>query len=171
MRRIREILRLCLELGLSQPKIAESMRISSSTVNRLVLRAKAAKLSWPLPDELDDATLEKLLYPPTRGRSQLRPEPDWNHVHEQLKLKGVTLSLLWQEYKEQHPDGFQMSQFFDRYRDWRAKLNISIRQAHRAGQKTFSDFAGAKFQVTDKETGVGTHAYLFVSVLGATDKP
>lgn len=169
MRRIREILRLCLELGLSQPKIAESMRISSSTVNRLVLRANAAKLSWPLPDDLDDAALEKLLYPPTKGRSQRRPEPDWNHIHEQLKLKGVTLSLLWQEYKEQHPDGYQMSQFFDRYRDWRAKLNISMRQVHRAGQKAFSDFAGAKFQLTDRETGVVTYAHLFVSVLGASN--
>jgi transposase len=169
MRRIREILRLCWELKLGQPKVAECLGISSSTVNRLVLRAQAAGLSWPLPSDLDDTALERLLYPPVSGRPQARPEPDWQYVHEQLKQKGVTLVLLWQEYKEQHPDGYQLSQFCDRYRTWRANLNISMRQTHRAGEKAFSDFAGAKFRVIDQETGEVQYAYLFVSTLGASN--
>ena len=169
MRRIREILRLCWELKLGQTKIAESLGISSSTVNRLVLRAVAAGLSWPLPAELDDTALERLLYPLRLDRPQARPQPDWNHVHAQLKLKGVTLSLLWQEYKEEHPDGYQISQFCDLYREWRSRLNITMRQTHQAGQKVFSDFAGAKFKVIDSVTGEVRFANLFVSTLGASN--
>jgi transposase len=77
--------------------------------------------------------------------------------------------LLWQEYKEQHPDGYQQTQFYQRYRDWRAQLNISMRQTHRAGEKAFSDFAGAKFKVIDRPTGEVQYAYLFVSALGASN--
>ena len=169
MRRIREILRLCMELGLGQAKVADSLGISSSTVHRLLLRAKAAKLSWPLPHDLDDTALEQMLYPPVAGRPQTRPEPNWQYVHAQLKQKGVTLVLLWQEYKEEHPDGYQLSQFCDRYRVWRAQLNVTMRQNHRAGEKTFSDFAGVKFRVIDNETGEVKFAHMFVSTLGASN--
>lgn len=169
MRRIREILRLCWELRLGQTKVAEILGISSSTVNRLVIRATTAGLSWPLPCELDDTALERLLYPPPEDRPRQRPEPDWNHIHAQLKLKGVTLVLLWQEYKEQNPDGYQLSQFCDLYRRWRSLLNITMRQVHRAGDKAFSDFAGAKFKIIDQATGEVKFAHLFVSSLGASN--
>jgi len=131
--------------------------------------AVAAGLSWPLPTEIDDTTLERLLYPPPEARPQKRPEPDWQYIHEQLKLKGVTLILLWQEYKEQNPDGYQLSQFCERYRQWRAQLNITMRQTHRAGDKAFSDFAGAKFKVIDQATGEVQYAHLFVCALGASN--
>lgn len=167
MRRIREILRLCWELKLSQPKVAESLKISSSTVNRLVVRAEAAGLSWPLPPDMDDTTLENLLYPPAQP-TRKRPEPNWTYIHEQLKRKGVTLVLLWQEYKEAHPDGYQLSQFCDLYRAWRAKLNVSMRQIHRAGEKAFSDFAGARFKIIEPATGEVKYGYLFVCTLGAS---
>jgi transposase len=169
MRRIREILRLCWDLKLGQTKVAQSLGISSSTVNRLLHSAVAAGLTWPLPEELDDPTLERLIYPPPEFRPKTRPEPDWQYVYEQLKSKGVTLTLLWQEYKEHHPDGYQLSQFCDRYRSWRAQLNIAMRQKHRAGDKTFSDFAGAKFTVIDPSTGEVQYAHLFVSALGASN--
>lgn len=169
MRRIREILRMCWDLKLGQTKIAQSLGISSSTVNRLVHSAVAAGLSWPLDEDLDDVALERLLYPPLNTRPQTHPEPDWQHVREQLKSKGVTLILLWQEYKEQHPDGYQLSQFCERYRTWRAQLNITMRQKHKAGDKVFSDFAGAKFTVIDPATGEVQHAHLFVSTLGASN--
>ncbi len=169
MRRIREILRLCMELKLGQSKVAESLGISSSTVNRMMIKAEAAGLTWPLPADLDDIALEQLLYPPQPGRFKKRPEPDWIYIHNQLKQKGVTLSLLWQEYKEQHPDGFQLSHFCDLYRDWRKQLNPSMRQTHYAGQKAFSDFAGAKFRIIDRETGEVAFVSLFVSALGASN--
>jgi transposase len=168
MRRIRDILRFCWELKLGQTKVAESHGISSSTVNRLIHRARAAGLSWPLPSDLDDTALERLLYLPPDTQLRSRPEPDWQYVYEQLKLKGVTIALLWQEYKEEHPDGYQMSQFYDRYRKWCAQLNITMRQKHGAGEKAFSDFAGAKFKVIDRITGEVEYGHLFVCALGAS---
>jgi len=169
MRRIREILRLCWELNLGQTKVAESLSISSSTVNRLIHRAQVAGLKWPLPADLDDTALERLLYPPAAGRPQARPEPDCVYIHEQLKQKGVTLVLLWHEYKEEHPDGYQLTQFCDFFREWRANLSVSMRQKHRAGEKAFSDFAGAKFRLIDPASGEIKFAHLFVSVLGASN--
>lgn len=169
MRRIREILRLCWELKLGQSRVSEIVGVSSSTVNRLVMRANVVGLSWPLPTDLDDTALERLLYPPPEDRPKVRAEPNWPHVHSQLKQKGVTLTLLWQEYKEQNPNGYQISQFCDLYRSWRDKLNISMRQTHRAGEKVFSDFAGAKFRICDPKTGEVSFAYLFVSTLGASN--
>lgn len=169
MRRIREIMRLCLDLRLGQTQVAESLGISSSTVNRIMRRAKDANLSWPLPEALDDSTLERLLYPPPEKGAAGRPEPDWNHIHQQLKQKGVTLVLLWQEFKEQYPSGYQLSQFCEKYREWRSKLNISMRQTHKAGEKAFSDFAGAKFEFFDSQSGTVKHASLFVCTLGASN--
>lgn len=169
MRRIREILRLYWELNLGQSKVAESLGISSSTVNRLLHRAEVAGLSWPLPVELDDTTLEQLLYPPVTGRTRDRAQPNCAYIHEQLKQKRVTLTLLWHEYKEEHPDGYQLTQFCDFYREWRTQLSVSMRQKHRAGEKAFSDFAGAKFRITDPATGEVRSAHLFVSVLGASN--
>jgi len=168
MRRIREILRLCWELKLGQQAVAKSLGISSCTVNRMLLRAKVAGLSWPLPPDLDDTALERMLYPPQVPSNRTRPEPDWAYIHSQLKQKGVTLHLLWIEYKEQYPSGYQLSQFCDLYRRWRALLDVSMRQTHRAGEKAFSDFGGAKFRIIDPETGEVESASLFVCALGAS---
>lgn len=169
MRRIRDILRMSWDLKLGQSKVAKCLGISSSTVNRLLHTAEAAGLSWPLAPDMDDTTLERLLYPPPKARSQARAEPDWLHIREQLKQKGVTLILLWQEYKEQNAEGYQLSQFCERYRQWRAQLNITMRQNHRAGDKAFSDFAGSKFKFIDPSTGEVHFAHLFVCTLGASN--
>jgi len=99
-------------------------------------RAKAAGLSWPLPDGLDDDALEALLFakepaPPTEAR----PLPGWDYVHRELRRKGVTLMLLWLEYKEVHPDGWDYSRFCFHYRAWQGHLDVVMRQEHRAGEK------------------------------------
>lgn len=106
MRKIKEVVRLRWACGLSQRRIAESCGIARSTVGEYVLRAQAAGLSWPLPEDLDEARLEAMLFPsPAVGSKESRPVPDWTEVHRELKRKGVTLSLLWMEYKTRHPDG------------------------------------------------------------------
>lgn len=169
MKTIREILRLCWELNLSFGDVARALSVSSSTVHRHVRTAQAAGLTWPLPADLDDTDLERLLFPPVESGRKQRPEPDWSHLHNELRRKGVTLSLLWHEYKEQHPDGYQITQFCERYRRWRERLSVTMRQHHRAGEKAFSDFAGAKFRVINRETGEVTFAHLFVSCLGASN--
>jgi hypothetical protein len=133
-------------------------------------RIAAAGLSWPLPDDVDDADLERRLF--TRSdfppQSQ-RPMPDWAAVHRELRRPSVTLQLLWMEHKEAHPDGHQYTQFVHHYREWARHLDLVLRQEHRAGEKLFLDFAGETIPVVDPETGVGAPWELFVGVLGASD--
>lgn len=168
MRKIREVLRLCWDLRLGQSKAAEILGISSCTVNRIIQRAQATKLTLTQVQEMDDVALERLLYPPPEDRPKVYPEPDYAYIHSELRKKGVTLQLLWQEYKEQFPHGYQLSQFTEKYSRWKSTLRLSMRMVHQAGDKAFSDFAGAKFKITDPATGEVTSAHLFVSVLGAS---
>ena len=169
MRRIREVLRLVLDCKLSNRKTGESLGIGRSSVDEYVRRASAAGLTWPLPPDLDDAALEAVLFPPTPPPSNVvRSEPDFIWIHEQLKQPGVNLSLLWHEYRERHSDGYQYSAFCAHYRRWQEMHTLSMRQVHRAGEKTFSDFAGTKISVVDPATGEVQYAHLFVTALGAS---
>ena len=170
MRKIRDVLRLKYGLGRSHREIAAILRISHSTVGSYVRRAREAGVSWPLPDGLDDATLEAALYPPTPPSRVPRPEPDWGRVHRELsRHKGVTLQLLWLEYREAHPDGYQYSRFCDRYREWSGHLDVVLRQVYRAGEKAFVDYAGSTVEVTDRRTGEIREAKVFVGVLAASN--
>ena len=142
MRRVREILRLKWELGLSVRQIAHSSGLSHPTVLRYIERARACGLSWPLPAELDDAELERRLFPPPPPPSEARAQPDWVVVHREMKRKDMTLLLLWDEYKAAHPNGYQYTTFCRHYRAWRNRLDVVMRQDHRAGEKLFVDYAG-----------------------------
>ena len=170
MRKIREVLRLRHGLGRSHREIAAILRISHSTVGSYVRRAREAGVSWPLPDDLDDARLDAALYPPTPPSRVPRPEPDWPRVRRELaRHKGVTLQLLWLEYREAHPDGYQYSRFCDRYREWRGRLDVVLRQVYRAGEKAFVDYAGSTVEVADRQTGEIREAKVFVGVLAASN--
>lgn len=170
MRRIREVLRLKHELRRSHREIARSLGIAGSTVSGYVGRAGAAGLSWPLPEGLDDAALEAALFPAPPPSRVRRPEPEWDRVHRELRRhKGVTLRLLWLEYRERHPDGYQYSRFCERYRAWRGTLDVAMRQVYRAGEKAFVDYAGPTFEVVDRETGEVRDVMVFVGVLGASN--
>ena len=128
-----------------------------------------AKLAWPLPPDLDDEALDRLLFPAERHPVARRPEPDWVWVHRELKRKHVTRMLLLQEYREGEPEGLEYSQFCDRYRDWAKRLPVTMRQEHRAGEKLFVDFSGDGIEIVDRETGEVVVAKLFVAVLGASN--
>ena len=170
MRMLREVLRLSLEQKRAQREIARSVFLSPSTVNGYVGRAKVAKLTWPLPPELDDdAALTALLFPDEHRPQQNRPEPDWAAVHLELKKKHVTKQLLWEEYKSEQPNGYQYSQFCERYARWAACINVVMRQEHRAGEKMFVDFSGDGIDIVNPETGEVSVAKLFVAVLGASN--
>lgn len=169
MRKIRELLRLKYECNQSTRDISQSCSIGKSTVSDYLLRAKAAGLSWPLPEDLDDTSLERLLFPSAGTVRRNRFVPCWPEVHKELKRKGVTLALLWQEYKEQHQDGYQYSWFCHQYADWAGKIDLVMRQEHRAGEKLFVDYAGQTVPIVDKRTGEIRQAQIFVSVLGASN--
>ena len=167
MRQIREILRLRHERGLGYRAIARSCGVGVGTISEYLSRSEQAGLSWPLPPELDDAALEARLFAaPAPARE--RVAPDCVSIHQELKRTGVTLMLLWQEYRENHADGYGYSQYCDLYRRWEKKLKPSMRQQHRVGEKTFIDFSGKRPQLIDRRTGEEIPVELFVAALGAS---
>ncbi len=170
MRKVKEVLRLYHEKNLSTREIAQSLGIGRSTVHDYLDRALKAGLSWPLSPELDDASLEHRLFP-TRApvSSGKRQMPSMEYLNQELKKKGVTLQLLWDEYKQNNPDGYQYSQFCRLYHQWAEKLDPCLRQEYRAGEKLFVDYAGQTMEITDRETGEIREAQVFVATLGASN--
>ena len=169
MRNVRDILRLHTDHHLTGRQIAQSLGLSHSTVMTVLHRAALLGLHWPLPGDVDDATLEGRLYPPNPGRWQVRPEPVWEEIHRELRRKGVTLGLLWQEYRRDHPDGYQYSRFCELYQRWEQRLDVVLRQPHRAGEKMFIDWAGLTLQFVDRATGEVRTVYIFVATLGMSN--
>lgn len=168
MRKIRELLRLKFDLGLSIHKIAASLSIARSTVTECLRRAAAAGVAWPLAHELDDEQLESRLYP----KKQAAPDvamPDFAHIQRELSRPGVTRLLLWQEYKAQHPDGLQYSAFCDHFRAFLQTAEPVMRFEHRAGDKCFVDYAGQTAEVIDRSSGEIRQAQIFVAVLGCSN--
>ncbi|ATB28285.1 integrase [Melittangium boletus DSM 14713] len=164
------MLRLRFEAGLSTRAIAASLNVGNGTVCDYLGRARVAKLQWPLPLELDDdSALTALLFPGDSKATAERPEPDWARIHAEFKKKGVTKQLLWQEYLEEHPGGYQYSRFCERYGRWLQSASVTMRQEHRAGEKRFVDFSGDGVRVVDGVTGEERVAKLFVAVLGASN--
>ncbi len=170
MRKIREVLRLRWGCQLPYHAIARSCGVGQSSVHECVRRAQRAGLSWPLPEDLDEATLYRLLYPDAQRAPAplVRPLPDWATIHTALRRKDVTLRLLWVEYREEYPDGYGYSQFCDLYARWAGHLKPSLRILHQAGEKCFLDYAGQTLKVLDPDTGEIREAQLFVGVLGAS---
>ena len=170
MRKIKETLRLHFESGLGQRPIARCLNISRTTVADYLHRAKVADLNWPLPEDFTDQQLHQQLFPvmdPTAPTEKKRP--DCSVIHTELKHKGVTLLLLWQEYQEEHPQGVRYSQYCEIYRCWKKKLKLSMRQTHLAGEKLFVDYAGQTQPIVNQHTGEITACQIFVAVLGASN--
>jgi len=168
MRKIREILRLKYEVGLTHRAIARACSVGVGTVSLYVTRAREADLTWPLPAEMDEAALEARLLRGPRSPTGPRPQPEVAAIHQELSRVGVTLHLLWMEYLEVHPDGYRYSQFCEIYRRWAKKLDPSMRQRHRAGERAFVDYSGKRPHIVDRRTGEEIPVELFVGVLGAS---
>jgi transposase len=138
-------------------------------VHDVLARAKEAGLSWPLPDDLDDSDLETRLYPSAK-RLHRQAQPDFPAIYRALKQRGVTLELLWQEYRQaDRESGYGYSRFCDLYRQWRGQLDLVMRQEHRAGEKLFVDYAGVGIKIVDPTTGSVAEAPVFVAALGASN--
>jgi transposase len=171
MRKFTEVLRLRFELGLSQAQIARSCSISQASVSNCLKRARAAGVSWPLPEGWDEARLEEALFGhPLRRYVTRRPKPDFAHLHQELQShRHLTLQLLWEEYRQSHPDGYGYSQFCELYHHWRRHLDVVLRHEHKAGEKLFVDYAGDTIPVHDPQGGPARQAAIFVAVLGASN--
>lgn len=171
MNKIREILRLHFDSKLSQHQIAASLKISSGVVNKYISLARAAALSWPMDPPLDDKALRVLLRP---YKDTAKPvafvEPDYSSIHQELKQKGVTLLLLWQEYEAVYgKKAYRYARFCAKYKDWLERQKPSMRQTHRAGEKLFIDYCGPTMEVIDPTTGEIRSVAVFVAVLGASN--
>jgi transposase len=168
MRKVFELLRLQAE-GLSVRQMAASLKLARSTVSDYLRRIEQASLSWPLPDDVDESELLERLFGAEAVRRGSRPAPDWSHIHTDRKRPGVTLQLLWLEYKEAHPDGYQYSRFCELYGHWRSRIDPVLRQSYKAGERVFVDYAGQTVPVVDPETGEVRQAQIFVATLGASN--
>ena len=168
MRKIREVLRLKWAFGLSHRQVNRSVRLGHGTVCEYLRRAGVACLSWDQVESLSDVELEERLYPRPPSAATRRAIPLWSEVHRELRRKGVTLSLLWQEYREREPDGYAYSRFCQLYREWEGQLDVCLRQQYRAGEMLFVDYAGQTVEVIDRRSGEVRQAQIFVAVLGAS---
>lgn len=173
MRKIYEILRLKYECRRSLREIATSCGVGKSTVSGYLLRFKATGLQWPLPAELGEVGLNRLLFRDQEVKAASTgslPIPDWAEVQRELRgNKHVTLSLLWQEYKERYPEGMHYSWFCEQYSKWRGKRDLVMRQNHRIGEKMFIDYAGKTMPIVDASNGEVREAQVFLAVLGASN--
>ncbi len=171
VRKIKEVLRLH-ALGLSQRQIALSCSVGQATVSEYLKAAEAAALKWSDVADWDDDRLCQAITPPRKTpspRKQL-PEPDYAALRHELQTnKYVTLQLLWEEYRNQHPDGYRYSRFCELYRRWLQRQEVVLRQEHRAGERLFVDYAGATVPIHNPESGQVWEAAIFVAVLGASN--
>lgn len=171
MRQVREILRLKFAADLPTREVARRVGISPSTVRLTLERFAGSGLVWPLAEGVSDDRLETLLFKGSGSKQGYRShaEPDWAAVHRELKRKHVTLTVLWEEYAAQHPDGYRYSRFCELYRAWEGKLSVTMRQSYAAGERLFVDYAGDTVPVIiDRLTGEVRDAQIFVAVLGAS---
>jgi transposase len=168
VRKTTEVLRLRAG-GMSARQIARSVGVARITVAEYTRRADAAGVSWPLPEGMDDDTLDALLFPKAEPGTE-RPVPDWKEVHKELRSRRhhMTLRLLWLEWREQHPDGWGYSQFCEHYRRWLSTKDVVMRLSYAAGERMFVDFSGDKATWWDPETGEAHEADVFVAVLGCS---
>src|SRR6476661_7839460 len=171
MRKLKEVLRLH-SLGLKQQQIARSCLIAQSTVHHYLKAAAAAGVSWPLPPDWDDRRLEEVVSGAPRPTMAWHKTgmPDFDAIHRQLQThRNLTLQLVWEEYREDHDEGYSYSRFCELYRLWARKLDVVLRQEYRGGEKLFVDYAGDKIPIYDPRTGdLDFKAPLFVAVLGAS---
>ncbi len=171
MRKLHEIYRLRFEAELGQRTIAGCVRASTTTVGEYLKRFERAGLDWSVARDWTEAELESKLFPSVREATVVRPLPDWAEVQKQLKShKGVTLKLLWEEYRQRHgDDGYSRSRYCELYRQWRRRIDVTMRQDHRAGEMLFVDYAGVTVPITDPNNGQIHQAQVFVAVLGASN--
>ena len=172
MRKTKEVLRLHFELGLRQREIARACSISQGAVHNYLKKAAAAGITWPLPEGWDEARLEEALFghPLRRLDRAQRPTPDFARLHQELQSnRHLTLQLLWEEYRQNHPDGYGYSRFCELYLRWHRHLDVVLRHEHKAGEKLFVDYAGDTIPIHDPKGGSNRPAFIFVAVLGASN--
>ena len=172
MKDVRQVIKLHELMGLSVRRIEGATRVAKSTVSDYIKRYKQSSLSIKEIETLDDDTLKLKLFPDLASVVvSKKPMPNYAYIHSELKKRKktkVTLMLLWEEYKELNPNGYEYTQFGHYYRKFKQKLNPSMRMTHIAGEKLYVDYSGLTVPIYDAKTGAISKAQIFVAVLGAS---
>lgn len=169
MRKIREIIRLRYEKKLSKNQIAAIAQMARSTVQEYLRRFELSGLSWPLTDDVSDEALEHKLYPQNQTEKKSNKLPlEYTYLLQELRKPNTTIEVLWSEYKEADPAGYNYSYFCHLLRQHQKKCRFSMRQIHKGGEKTFLDF-GSGLDITNPQTGEIIPTRLFVSSWGASN--
>ena len=168
MKKIKDVLRLRFITNISYRQISRAVNTPSSTAADYCKRFEITNYSIDEFLSLEEDEIYQLLFPEKSlpKTYKTRPKPNVEYIHKEIAKKGVTFELLWQEYKEQHPDGYGCSQFKEYYYKYKKRLNPSMRQTYIAGEKMFVDYSGLTVPVIDLSTGEVIKAQIFVSVLG-----
>ncbi len=167
MRKVRKILEFHFDEGRSARAIATHCGLARRSVGQTLERFAASGLSWPEAADMDDEVLEAALYPVR----QVRPadeDVDWATVESDLSDRGVTLKLLWEEWRETHPDGMSYVTWTRRFRDWRPCVDVTMRQNRRPGERLFVDYAGTTIPLF--LDGVEHAAQVFVASMGVSGR-
>lgn len=169
MRKLREVFRLKFEFCYSNRQIAQSVGISAGSVSEYLSLFKVSGLAWDEVRQHTDEQLEQAIYkhPPSKD-VRSRPQPDWSKIRVEMQRKEITLSLLWSEYKAQYPDGLGYTQFTKCYSNYTKTIDPVMRFVHKAGEKTFVDYAGSTMEWIEPETGIIHKAQIFVGCLGCS---
>ncbi len=172
MRKTREILRLKWVLGRSHREITNTLAVGLGTITQVVMRAERAKImSWSDVEALSDEELDAKMYPPPVQNGEPRPEPNLPAMHIELRRTGVTLRLLHEEYvaANANANAYGYTKYCELYNAWAERLRVTMRQVHKAGEKCFVDYSGAKPSIVDPKTGERVEVELFVAVMGASN--
>jgi transposase len=170
MRKTQEIVRLLLQEERSIREIAQSCGVPRSTVSDYVQRVQASGLTWAEAAAQGEPELRRRLFPARNAEKRAYDVPDFAEMRTELSKKGVTLQLLWEEYRRDQPGGYGYSQYCKLYAEWAGKCDPVMRQEHKAGEKLFVDFSGKTMPIVDAVTGeVKLNAQIFVAVLGASN--
>lgn len=170
MRTIREVLRLHFEHDLSRRSIARACSVSPTTVGDHIERARQSAKEWSSLSMLEDSSLKTILFPDGDTPVHRRPLPDFDQLRAEMKRKGVTLQLLWEEYRAVHSDGYSRTQFFELYHRHGKTIEPVMRSTHKAGDKLFVDFSGDRPSYVDQATGEIIEPELFVAAMGASSR-
>ena len=167
VKKIKEVLRLKLEMGFSSRIIGQALKIGKTTVQEYLKRAQELQITLEEVHRLSESELQEKLFIQAVPLSN-RPMPNWKHIHLEHRKKNVTLQVLWEEYRDQHPDGLGYSRFCELYKEFAKTVEVSMRQVHKAGDKMFVDYGGKTVEIVDRKTGEVKQAQIFVAVLGAS---
>ena len=166
--KLRQVIRLIHDDSHSNRVIGMTVGVSPNTVKNVRDLLRYNHKNWDDLKELDNETLDKILWGETKKPAIRKPQPDWSLVHEELKKRDVTLELLWDEYRSAVPNGVSYAQFTRNYRVWLKRCKLSLRFVYQPGDMLFVDFCGKTMPIINPDTGEISQAQIFVGTLGSS---